>query len=137
MFETNSFKHVQTLSLPGGDYDFYFRCIDAGGNAAENVSRFNVFVDKQTPMVTRVYKQDALKVVTDEDAECVYSLTTCNYDFKDGIKMIYSNPDVQHNLFAEWKAGNTYYIKCRDLYGNEPDPNKCSIVVNSLELAKA
>ena len=136
MFETNNYLHTQTLTLTNGDYKYYFRCIDSGGNAAESETTFNVFVDKQTPRVTRAYKQlDALKIVTDEDSECVYSLKDCNFDFKDGQKMAYSNIDVKYNLFADWKASNTYYIKCRDSYGNEPSPNQCSIVVSAVELS--
>ena len=78
----------------------------------------------------------ALKIVTDEDAECSYSISSCNFNFDEGIKMIYSTPDVKDNLFAEWKPSNKYYIKCRDLYGNEPAPNSCSIVVSAVELAQ-
>ena len=134
MFETNSFKHKQTLSLENGTYAYFLRCIDAGGNAAESNSTFNVFIDKQAPKVTRVYKQDALKVVTDEDAQCVYSLKDCNYNFAEGLKMIYSNVDVRNNLYAEWKPSNTYYIKCKDLYENQPEPNKCSIIASAITL---
>ena len=35
MFETNSFEHGQPLDLGSGNYEYFFRCIDAGGNAAE------------------------------------------------------------------------------------------------------
>ena len=137
MFETSSFKHNQPLTLTGGDYKYYFRCVDAGGNAAESITSFNVFVDKQSPSVTRAYKdekENALKIVTNEDAACVYSLKNCNYNLNEGIKMLYSNPDIKTNHFAEWKLSNTYYIKCRDNYGNEPDPNKCNIIVSAIQL---
>ena len=43
---------------------------------------------------------------------------------------------MKNNLFAEWKDNRIYYIKCSDIYGNLPSPNECSIVVNSVELAK-
>ncbi|MEK6933938.1 MAG: hypothetical protein AABW75_03620 [Nanoarchaeota archaeon] len=137
MFETSSFKHNQPLTLTGGDYKYYFRCVDAGGNAAESITSFSVFVDKQSPSVTRAYKdekENALKIVTNEDAACVYSLKNCNYNLNEGIKMLYSNPDIKTNHFAEWKLSNTYYIKCKDNYGNEPDPNKCNIIVSAIQL---
>ena len=136
MFETNDFKHKQPLSLTNGNYQYYFRCVDSGGNAAESNTTFNVFVDKQAPRVTRAYKQDALKIVTDENALCVYSLTTCNYNFLEGIKMSYTNPENQRSHYADWKPASVYYIKCRDGYGNLPDPNTCSIVVSAVELEK-
>ena len=136
MFETNSFEHKQSLYLPVGRYKYYFRCIDLGGNTAEANTEFNVFVDKQTPKVTRAYREEGLKIVTDEDAQCVYSLTSCNYVFSEGLPMIYSNPLIKRNNFAEWKPNAVYYTKCRDLYGNEPSPNECSIVVSAIELTE-
>ena len=134
MFETNNYQHKQTLSLTSGNYNYFFRCIDAGGNAAESNISFNVFVDKQEPFITRAYKQEGLKIVTNEDAECTYSLTTCNFNFDEGLKLVYAKQDVKNNLFAEWKPSDVYYIKCRDQYGNQPSPNQCSIVVSAVEI---
>ncbi len=136
MFETNSYLHKQSLSLISGNYSYFFRCIDAGGNAVEGNIRFNVFVDKKEPRVTRAYRQEGLKIVTDEDAECTYSLSSCNFNFEEGIKMIYSNPSVKNNHFAEWKPNAKYFVKCRDQYGNLPSPAGCSIVVSAVELNK-
>lgn len=134
MFETNSFQHKQTLQLVTGSYQYFFRCVDAGGNVANASTTFSVFVDKQAPMVTRIYKDsDALKVVTDEDAQCVYSLTTCNYNLADGIKMVYNPADNKRQSFAEWKPNSVYYIKCQDSYGNEPNPSECSVIGSAIE----
>ncbi|MEK6892669.1 MAG: hypothetical protein AABX07_00530 [Nanoarchaeota archaeon] len=134
MFETKSYKHKQAYNLVGNDYSFFFRCIDAGGNSAENSTSFRVIVDKDSPKITRVYKDEALKLVTDENAECVYSSTTCNFQFKDGKKMEYSKADVQNNHFAEWKENGVYYIKCKDDYQNQPDESKCSLIVRAVDL---
>ena len=136
MFETNNFQHKQTLDLTSGNYKFYFRCVDAGGNSAQNSTTFNVFVDKSPPSVTRVYREgtDSIKVVTNEDAECVYSLNSCNFIFADGLKLLYSNPSIKTSSYAEWKPGVTYNIKCRDTYGNEPSPNECSVIASASQL---
>jgi hypothetical protein len=133
MFETNSYKHTQTLNLGSGDYTYYFRCVDAGGNADTASVNFNVFLDRNAPLVTRIYKEgaDALKLVTNEDAECSYSTQNCNFNFADGKKMIYNSPGVNTVLYAPWQDGSTYYIKCRDAYGNLPSPNSCSIVASA------
>ncbi|MBS3071697.1 hypothetical protein J4408_01765 [Candidatus Pacearchaeota archaeon] len=139
MFETNSFEHKQELDLVAGTYNYHFRCIDAGGNAAESQTGFTIKVDKEAPRITRVYKdtsENALKVVTDEKAECTYSLNTCNFVFEEGIQMIYSNPSVNNVLFAEWKATNVYYIKCKDEFGNQPSPNTCNLIVSAVELSQ-
>ncbi len=136
MFESNSFEHKQSLDLTNGDYRYFFRCIDAGGNTAEADTSFSVFVDKQAPIITRAYKDEGLKIVTNEDAECVYSLLGCNYVFEEGLPMLYSNPSLRKNHYVEWKANTIYYIKCKDDYDNKPSPNVCNIVVNSIELEK-
>ena len=135
MGETNSFEHKQSLDLVSGNYPYFFRCVDKGGNAVEGDTSFNVVIDKQAPRVTRAYKAEGLKVVTDEDAECVYSLNSCNYEFDEGLKMIYSNPSLKMQHFAEWRTNSVYYIKCEDLYGNRPAPNECGIVVKSIEIS--
>jgi hypothetical protein len=138
MYETNdSFMHKQQLDLASGNYTYYYRCIDDGGNRAETNVTFSVFVDRAMPQVTRAYKEipDALKIVTNEDAQCAYSLTSCNFNYSDGKAMIYNPPEIKNVLLAEWKDNNVYYIKCRDFYGNEPSPNQCNLVVSAAKLA--
>jgi hypothetical protein len=99
------------------------------------VTSFSLFVDKDAPIVTRVYKEvpDALKVITSEDATCAYSLTSCNFNITEGQQLIPVN-DVKNVNAAEWKSNAIYYIKCQDEYGNNPG-NDCSIIVNAVELA--
>jgi hypothetical protein len=135
MFETGSFKHKQTLSLTSADYEYFFRCVDAGGNSDEANTAFTVFVDRQPPMITRAYRElDALKLVTNEDAACVYSLNNCNYNFDEGIAMLYSNPSIMTSHYSEWQPNLAYYIKCRDEFGNEPSPNACSLVATATNI---
>lgn len=142
MFDTSNYISRQTLDLTGSStgtpYQYYFRCVDAGGNAAYGNTAFTLFVDKDAPIVTRVYKEipDALKIVTNEDAQCVYSLTTCNYNFADGTQMLYPDPNVLNVLAAQWKSNAFYYIKCKDKYDNQPSANVCSIVANAIELTQ-
>ncbi len=139
MYETNSYRHNQTYNrLVAGYYEFFFRCIDAGGNVAESNTNFTVEVDKSAPLVTRAYRnKDALQIITDEDAECVYATSgSCNYNIKDGIKMQYFKSEDKTSHLAEWKDSRTYYIKCTDLYENQPDESKCNIVVRAMDLEK-
>jgi hypothetical protein len=136
MFETNSFEHRQIVSLGTGSYEYSFVCTDAGGNSAKETVSFNVEVDKNPPVVARAFKQapDSLKIITNEDAECVYSLNSCNFVFDEGLNMIYSNPNIKTLHFAEWDTGVTYYIKCKDMLGNEPNPNVCSVIISAVEV---
>jgi hypothetical protein len=133
MFETASHRHKQLLTLTGGNYNYHFRCVDAGGNSDESHISFTVFVDTQPPLVTRAYRDiDALKIVTNEPARCVYSLNNCNYNFNEGINMI--NPLGEKIHMAEWNPNRAYYVKCRDNFGNEPNPNECSIIASATNI---
>jgi hypothetical protein len=136
MYKTNDVFHDQPLSLTAGDYDYFIRCVDSGGNSADTNTTFSVSVDNQAPIVTRVYKQgtDTLQIITNENAQCYYSMTSCNYEIKDGQLMSYANPDNQMVHTTGWKANSPYYIKCRDQFGNEPNPNSCSIIATGLNL---
>lgn len=132
MFNTDSFQHQQILSLPTGNYTFFFRCIDAGGNAAAANTTFSVLTDRAAPQITRVYKEsDALKVITDEDSTCKYSLTDCNFVFDEGLSLILLNSKEPKIHATPWKPQQSYFVKCRDSFGNEPSPNACSIVVSA------
>lgn len=136
MFNTDSFKHNQILTLGSGNYRYRVRCVDAGGNAAEEDTEFSVFTDRRAPLVTRVYREgsDALKLVTDEDAVCTYSTSSCNFNIDEGLKMIYNPANVKNSHFTKWDSTKTYYIRCKDDYGNQPSSNSCSIVVKPSDL---
>lgn len=131
MFETESYQHTQILNLGSGSYTYHFRCVDAGGNAAQTQTSFSVRTDRTPPAVTRVYKEsDALKIVTNEAASCVYSLNSCNFVFNEGLPLNYLNSNDHKMHILEWRPNQVHYIKCRDEFGNEPAPNSCSVVVN-------
>lgn len=134
MVETNANIHKQPLNLGSGNYRYNIRCIDAAGNVAESNTTFNVQIDKQAPIVTRVYKEDpdSLKIVTDETSTCTYSLSSCNFNSNEGL--VTTSQDNLHYISAKPKT--TYYVKCVDQYGNEPSPDSCSIVVNLNKLTQ-
>ncbi len=136
-FETDAIDHKQILSLSAGNYSYYIRCVDAGGNAVNTNIQFGVGVDKGAPQITRVYRRssDALQINTNEDAQCFYSKTSCNFNIEEGLPFSYSDPEQQRVHLAEWKSKSAYYIKCKDKYGNEPSPNSCSIVVSGVDLS--
>ncbi len=137
MFDTNTetAKHSQSgIQLSSGEYSYDIQCVDDGGNEAVKTTSFSVFVDDTAPNAVRAYKQapNSLRVVTDEDASCVYDYTSCNYEFDLGQAMLHPTVDEKNIQLAEWKTGKTYYIKCRDEFGNEPSPNECSIIVRTV-----
>jgi hypothetical protein len=127
--------HGQSLFLPAGEHTYFFRCIDAGGNSAEDGVTFTVIVDDDIPQIVRVFRDGSgLKIITDEVAECAYSLTSCNYNFEDGLPLVYDDAVKKTTHLTEWDSTVTYHIKCRDLNGNQPAGNECSIIAQGSEL---
>jgi len=143
MFETNSFKHSQRQDLTQGDYTYYFRCVDLGGNTALGQTNFEVFVDTFAPMVVRVLNDaNRLKIITDEDATCYYSVnenTKCNYEIGNNSVaqlMPHETQDDKNEHFAAWNINDIYYIKCKDENDKQPAPTQCSIIVKPEELTE-
>ena len=132
--DTGSSMHKQRLDLIEGGYKYYVKCLDLGGNRDDNETEFRVEVDREAPVIARVYREDeVLKVITIEDSECRYSIQSCNFKFEDGIDMPYAN---QTTHAAEWKTENTYYIRCSDRYNNQPLPNSCSMIVRPYDVVR-
>jgi len=131
-FNTNSHTHSQDLHLPEGDYEYYIKCVDLGGNTDEEIVRFDVDSDAGAPSIVRAFHDESyLKIITDEEAECVYSEDSCNYLFDDGIKMT-TVKDTEH--YTDWNTQIDYHIKCKDEYNNQPSPDDCSMIAKPYEL---
>ncbi len=130
---TESNSHSHALRLPAGEYTYYIKCVDMGGNIDTKTTSFTVESDYAPPIVVRIYQESGeLKIVTNEIAECVYSTTTtgCGYNFDDGQILTTSN-DIEH--FAEWNTQSTFYIKCRDAYENQPAQSDCSVIARPFD----
>lgn len=124
---TFSNEHEQVLSpRMAGVHTNYIECVDEAGNVAKGQATFDLEVDAEGPRVTRTYENNGnLKVVTDENAECYYDLNRCNFDFDEAIAM--TDSGVDHT--TEWIVGQTYYIKCKDEWGNAN--TDCAIIVRA------
>ena len=122
----------QRLWLVPGSYAFPILCTDAAENSDEGNISFTVETDTLAPTVVRVYKKsNNLKIITDEEASCVYDVVDCTYVFDDGLAM-QSHDDVSH--LTDWNKDKTFYIKCKDEYNNQPAPNACSIIARPFEI---
>jgi len=131
-FNTNSYQSSQDLWLPRGSYKYTIKCCDLGGNCATKDTDFSVETDFVSPIVTRAYNEgNSLKIITNENAECVYDTTSCSYNFEDGIKMITSD-NLAHT--TDWDTSSTFYIKCKDEFGNQPAPDGCSIIIRPFNI---
>ncbi len=133
MFETGGNTHKQSLDLVGGKYSYYYQCFDAGGNPASNQTSFEVFVDKYAPAIIRAFQvTNKLYLITDEPSTCKYSTASCNFNIdKEGIDMPYAN-SIEH--YSELKNDQSYYIKCTDDFGNQPEPTECSMIIRPYQL---
>jgi len=133
-FKTNSFSHEQELGLSQGDYTYYIKCFDAGGNTQTKTVNFRVETDTNAPAVVRAFKDGSyLKIITNEPAECVYDTVDCSYDFDDGIAMTSVDANNKEH-YTNWNTLPNFYIKCRDDYGNQPNSGQCSIIARPFNL---
>lgn len=134
-FKTGSYSHEQELHLPEGDYTYSIKCFDFAGNTDSSNVSFSVETDVSSPQVVRAYHQDnSLVIITDETATCVYNTQPeigCGFDFENGNKMTTLN-DNEH--YTDWNTLTNFYIKCKDQFGNEPYPDRCSIIVRPFSL---
>ena len=81
-------------------------------------------------MVVRVsHEEQYLKIITNEDAACVYDIVDCSYPIETGIQLT----EIEgKNHFTDWNTQSNLYIKCHDVYGNQPLPNQCRIIVKGV-----
>lgn len=127
-------KNTQDLNLVEGEYNYFIQCTDIAGNAAATMINFKIETDSEEPVVVRAFRDadtNSLTVITDEKAECVYANFNDLYYFEDGSLMTTIN-DVEH--YTPWVNNQNYYIICRDVYGNPPDPGKHSFVARPFEI---
>jgi hypothetical protein len=125
--------NVQNLYMGEGAYTYFLQCFDIAGNAAETMVNFSVEIDNDSPNIVRVYKEDDyLKLVTDEEAECVYSNFGCVYDIYSDGELLDSSDGINH--LTEWNIESDLYIKCKDMYGNQPAPDVCSLIARPFEI---
>ncbi len=133
-YNTHSYEHSQDLWLSQGEYDYYIKCMDLGGNTDRAMINFEVETDTSAPIISRVYYEDGyLKIITDEEAKCVYGNANCKYNFDEGISMI-SIDDFEHSV--SWNSDANFYIKCGEIRegGIYPSQNQCSLEVRPFDI---
>jgi hypothetical protein len=105
--------HEYEVTLSRGIKNINYTCRDIAGNTVENSTSFEIDIDDNGPMILRVYYQGGLKVITNEESVCKYSLSR-NFNFENATAM--GGDGINH--YARWSL-NTYYIQCEDNYGNK------------------
>jgi len=128
-FNTGRTSHTQVLStIIPTNYSIPVRCTDVAGNVANDTIAWGYSIDSTPPTVVRVYNSGGITITTNENAECAYEFDNCFIDW--GNTTMMSGTGLTHS--ADWDTTKTYYILCRDSFGNvEGD---CSIVVRPSDL---
>ena len=114
-------KNIFDQFLPG-QFSLPLKCADPAGNTAEKTARFSIRIDTDAPEITRIYAdRGGLVIITNENSQCSYVTSTkrtedeCDFDFNNATSM--SGTELYHT--SDFSNGATYYIKCKDDYGNK------------------
>jgi hypothetical protein len=127
MLETGSRGiHTQFLELSPKLWEIFVTCRDDIGDTVEEKVSFEIIKDVSAPLVSRVWSDfGEIYVITSEDAECRYSMTSCLFNWENGTTM--GNLQI-HTISSD--PGEDYYIKCMDDLGNSPW--RCSIKLKAV-----
>lgn len=122
-FNTGEREHTQEFNLQTGAHKIYVECKDETGDIARGEANFRVIQDTNAPNIARIFAQGStIKVVTNEDAECRYSLEKCGFDFSKGVSM---GSGKDHSIDSN--GGEIYYVKCKDQWENAP--SSCTVTI--------
>ena len=128
-YPSDSTTHSYTFEfLSPGAHSLSVSCEDKAGNIANANISFYFNVDTEPPIVVRAYQKDnRLNIITNELAECFYDTHKCNFNLENATDMTTGLLTIHT---AEWVAGQTYYIKCKDAWENT-NPS-CAIIVSPI-----
>ena len=114
----NNLNRHNLTGLPEGSYNFLITCIDASDNKVERNVSINLAIDRRAPILSRIYEYgNTLKLKTNENSICYYGLNkkdSCYQSF-DNLTML---EGVAKEHVLDWSSGSSYYIRCKDYYGN-------------------
>ena len=152
MLHTGSNIHSQLLTgKTDGIYNYIISCKDIAGNrlgiedfslelfdsSMEGNAGFTVIIDDDAPIIVRAMKdseKNKLKIITNEDAECRYSLDDCSFKFDEGIKFE-TGFDALNIHRADWLTEIIYYVKCADYFGNGKHSTKCNMEIKPTDIS--
>ncbi|MCX6750471.1 MAG: hypothetical protein NTZ83_03365 [Candidatus Pacearchaeota archaeon] len=131
--------NTETLSMPPEKYKLFIQCFDIAApipNLNTTMINFTVQTDNTAPTVVRVYRDEdtnALKLITNEVAECVYTTSGCTYLLEEG-NLMETEDGLEH--YVEWDPTNDFYIKCKDEFNHYPADGQCSLIARPFEIAE-
>ena len=129
---SESHEHSENIRLSSGEHNYFIRCFDLAGNSDSREISFTVETDTSAPIVVRVFRDGMnLKIITNEEAACVYDNTDCLYDVGEGLEMTTTDNKIHSTT---WDSNKNFYIKCQDEFENQPAPQNCNIIARPFEV---
>lgn len=128
---TGTRLHSQPLNTLGeGNKKINIMCEDSAGNTANTSTEFSIYIDEESPVITRIHKTSSSIIIeTDEPAYCQFSTNetvACNFE----INNTSQNLMTSQSISISKDSPKTYYIKCIDR--KENTPVGCSAIVSSI-----
>ena len=118
-------------SLINGEYRFYVQCRDLITDEESQIKELNFNVTRkiEPPIITRVFQEvNQIKFSTNEPSVCIYSTESCRFEKEDLKTYPISGDQINHRVSVQ--SGLTYYIQCKDMYGQ--GPSGCSKIITAV-----
>ena len=126
--ETGSTIHKQVYNVQQGLNEVPVYCRDSAypsGNVVKTLVNFTGIVDKEAPVLQRVYSENGLLVLeTNEKAECQY-VSGQRY-VPDDAKVFDLTDGTEHKMSED--RGTYYSVLCTDVFGNALGPFNLDVV---------
>jgi hypothetical protein len=148
VFATEHKGRIENLAR--GSYILLVKCRDAGGMEKAANTTFTIGQAPMPKVIRISVEGNDLKIETDVRAKCIYSIDEakgCN--FIEGIEVrTTAGVTVQKQAqdMASMNALNhistyvpewTYYIKCKDAWGDNAYPSNCTAIIKPFELVQS
>jgi hypothetical protein len=128
---TGATLHKQNLTgISEGVHYIHIRCEDSSENVQDSYASFTLGIDRSSPIIAKIYEKFGnLFIKTNEKSVCYISdnkETKCSFKNENATRM--SGSEEEHE--TEWEFDKTYFIRCKDYYGNE-NPNNCNMITRT------
>ncbi|MFB6246774.1 MAG: hypothetical protein ABEI74_04255, partial [Candidatus Pacearchaeota archaeon] len=108
---------------------YHIKCRDDLGNVNSGcAAKINDVATINGPAITRIWEDSGkMKVKTDREAKCYYSFNSCGIPVRQNPKDKSMSDGISTEHSTDWNPSNTYYIRCKDKWGN-PNPSCAAII---------
>jgi hypothetical protein len=127
VLDTNHSGYTPPLSI--GQHTLYVKCRDIGGLERRDFVKFTI-QKAPYPTIIRMFAQgNDLRIETDIKALCVYSVDEnkkCNFNAFNATNFTTTN---NYDHFAPLVYNWVYYVKCIDVWKDNPWPLDCTSII--------